>query len=102
MRFALTSALVEALVALAALEKVMGWPFCSAKAMQACEPLASGGDAKAQHHMAQLALMRNDLTQAAEWATRSAQQRYAPGQLVLGQLYQEGRGVTRDPIRATG
>lgn len=72
------------------------------QAMQACEPLASAGDAKAQHHMAQLALMRNDLTQAAEWATRSAQQRYAPGQLVLGQLYQEGRGVTRDPIRAHG
>jgi len=72
------------------------------QAVQACEPLASAGDAKAQHHMAKLAIMRNDFTPAAEWATRSAAQRYAPGQLVLGQLYQGGRGVGKDPVRAHG
>lgn len=72
------------------------------QAIQACEPLAAAGDAKAQHHMARLALMRNNLEMAAEWATRSAQQRYAPGQLVLGQLYQKGRGVSKDPVRAHG
>ena len=72
------------------------------QAMQACEPLATAGDAKAQHHMAKLTMMRNDFTAAAEWATRSAAQRYAPGQLVLGQLYQDGRGVGKDPVRAHG
>lgn len=72
------------------------------QALTACEPLAAAGDAKAQHHMARLSLMRNDATGAADWAKRSAGQKHAPGQLVLGQLYGQGRGVAKDPIRAHG
>lgn len=72
------------------------------QALAACQPLAAAGDAKAQHHMASLALMRNDAATAADWAKRSAAQQYAPGQLVLGQLYQDGRGVPQDPVRAHG
>jgi TPR repeat protein len=70
------------------------------QARGACLPLATRGDAKAQHHMAQLALMRNEENAAADWAKRSAAQKHAPGQMTLAQLYQDGRGVTKDPIRA--
>lgn len=72
------------------------------QALGACQPLATSGDAKAQHHMAQLALTRKDDNAAADWAKRSAGQKYAPGQLILGQLYQQGRGVRKDPVRALG
>jgi len=72
------------------------------QAQRACLPLATRGDAKAQHHMAQLALMRNEENAAADWAKRSAAQKHAPGQMTLAQLYQDGRGVAKDPIRAHG
>ncbi len=72
------------------------------QALEACEPLAAAGDAKAQHHMAQLALMGNDTAAAADWARQSAGQKYAPGQLTLGQILQNGQGVAKDPIRAHG
>jgi hypothetical protein len=70
------------------------------QAQKACLPLAISGDAKAQHHMAQLALMRNEGNAAADWAKRSAGQKHAPGQMTLAQLYQDGKGVAKDPIRA--
>lgn len=72
------------------------------QALEACEPLATGGDAKAQHHMAQLALMGNNTASAADWAKQSAAQKYPPGQLALGLLLQDGRGLAKDPIRAHG
>ncbi|HDZ55274.1 MAG TPA: sel1 repeat family protein [Pseudomonas xinjiangensis] len=70
------------------------------QAFDACRPIAERGDAKAQHHMASLAKTRKDYTTAAGWAELSAAQDYPPGQLILGQLYQEGQGLERDPSRA--
>lgn len=72
------------------------------QALEACEPLATEGDAKAQHHMARLALMGNNTASAADWARQSAAQKYPPGQLALGLLLQDGRGIAKDPIRAHG
>lgn len=70
------------------------------QAVDACREPAELGDAKAQHHMASMARVRGDHAAARDWAERSAQQKHAPAQLLLGQIYQEGRGVGRDEARA--
>jgi TPR repeat protein len=70
------------------------------QALEACREPAQHGDAKAQHHMASLALTNRDHEAAAAWATRSAGQQFAPGQLLLGNLYKDGRGVKKDPAQA--
>lgn len=69
------------------------------QAYDACRPVAEQGDAKAQHHMASLERTRGDFGPAFRWAERSAAQQYAPGQLVLGQLYQAGQGTRQDQAR---
>ncbi|MEH6499194.1 MAG: tetratricopeptide repeat protein [Pseudoalteromonas distincta] len=70
------------------------------QAHTACRPIADNGDAKAQHHMASLERTRGDFPAAFAWATRSAGQQHAPGQLVLGQLYQAGQGTAVDKAKA--
>jgi TPR repeat protein len=70
------------------------------QALEACREPAQHGDARAQHHMASLALINRDHEAAAAWATRSAGQQFAPGQLLLGNLYKEGQGVKKDPVQA--
>lgn len=70
------------------------------QALEACREPAQSGDARAQHHMASLALINRDHEAAAAWATRSAGQQFAPGQLLLGNLYKEGQGVKKDQAQA--
>lgn len=70
------------------------------QALGACRPIAESGDAKAQHHMASLERSRSDFPAAFAWAGRSAAQQHAPGQLILGQLYQAGEGTAKDPAKA--
>ncbi|MBU3909213.1 MAG: sel1 repeat family protein [Gammaproteobacteria bacterium] len=70
------------------------------QALEACREPAQSGDARAQHHMASLALINRDSEAAAAWATRSANQQFAPGQLLLGNLYKEGQGVKKDNVQA--
>ncbi|WP_339650425.1 tetratricopeptide repeat protein [Halopseudomonas pelagia] len=70
------------------------------QAHSACRPIADSGDAKAQHHMASLERTRGDFPAAFAWAGRSAGQQHAPGQLVLGQLYQAGQGTAVDKTKA--
>lgn len=70
------------------------------QALEACREPAQRGDARAQHHMASLALTNRDLEAAAAWATRSAGQQFPPGQLLLGNLYKDGQGVRKDPVQA--
>lgn len=70
------------------------------QALEACRVPAQHGDARAQHHMASLALINRDQEAAASWATRSAAQQFPPGQLLLGNLYKEGQGVKKDPVQA--
>lgn len=69
------------------------------QAQEACQPVAEGGDAKAQHHMANLARARGDHANAFTWAQRSADQGHAPGLLTLGQLNQAGEGVPQNPAK---
>ncbi|MDO9242239.1 MAG: tetratricopeptide repeat protein, partial [Rhodocyclaceae bacterium] len=70
------------------------------QALEACREPAQQGDARAQHHMASLALINRDQEAAAAWATRSAAQQFPPGQLLLGNLYKEGQGVKKDTVQA--
>lgn len=70
------------------------------QALGACTPIAESGDAKAQHHMASLERARGNLLAAFTWAGRSAGQQHAPGQLILGQLYQAGDGTPADKPKA--
>lgn len=70
------------------------------QAHSACRPVADSGDARAQHHMASLERTRGDLSAAFTWAERSAAQQHAPGQLVLGQLYQAGQGTAVNQLKA--
>ncbi|MDP2195001.1 MAG: tetratricopeptide repeat protein [Rhodocyclaceae bacterium] len=70
------------------------------QALEACREPAQQGDARAQHHMASLALINRDQEAAASWATRSAAQQFPPGQLLLGNLYKDGQGVKKDPVQA--
>lgn len=70
------------------------------QAQEACREPAQLGDARAQHHMASLALINRDPATAAAWAVRSAGQQFAPGQLLLGNLYKEGQGVRKDHAQA--
>lgn len=69
------------------------------QAHDACRPVAASGDAKAQHHMASLERTRGNYDPAFHWAERSASQQHAPGQLLLGQLYQAGQGTGQDQAR---
>jgi TPR repeat protein len=66
------------------------------QAYDACGPIAEGGDAKAQHHMASLEKARGNDGAAFQWAQRSASQQHPPGQLLLGQLFQAGQGTRQD------
>lgn len=69
------------------------------QALEACRVPAERGDAKAQHHMASVSRTRRDYRSAVTWAERAAAQKHAPGQLLLGQLYQDGQGVEQDQRR---
>jgi hypothetical protein len=46
--------------------------------------------------------VRRDAKVAADWFRRSARQGYAPAQYALGQAYQLGYGVPKDPEQALG
>ncbi|PCC97453.1 tetratricopeptide repeat protein [Halopseudomonas pelagia] len=70
------------------------------QALSACRPIAESGDAKAQQHMASLERARGDFPAAFAWAGRSAGQQHAPGQLILGQLYQAGQGTAENKTKA--
>jgi TPR repeat protein len=69
------------------------------QAYEACRPIAAGDDARAQHHMASLERSRGNYAPAFGWAERSARQQFAPGQLILGQLYQAGQGTQQDQAK---
>lgn len=70
------------------------------QALSACRSIAESGDAQAQHHMASLERSRRDFSAAFAWAARSAGQQHAPGQLLLGQMYQAGEGSPKAPATA--
>ncbi len=70
------------------------------QAHQACIRVARDGDAKAQHHMASLARIAGESDAALHWSTLSAEQRHAPGQMLLADLYQKGEGTARNDERA--
>lgn len=69
------------------------------QAYEACRRIAASDDARAQHHMASLERTRGNYAPAFSWAERSARQQYAPGQLILGQLYQAGQGTQQDQTK---
>ena len=72
------------------------------QAREYCQQPATAGDAKAQHHLASLARSAADYSTARQWARQSAEQGYAPGQLLYAQLLQQGQGGAADPAGALG
>lgn len=70
------------------------------QAHQACIRVARDGNAKAQHHMASLARIAGEAEAALHWSTLSAEQRHAPGQMLLADLYQKGEGTPKNDERA--
>lgn len=70
------------------------------QAHRACITAARGGDAKAQHHIASLARSSGEPQAAFHWASQSAEQGHAPGQLLLADLYREGEGTPADQTQA--
>ncbi|MCL5041424.1 MAG: sel1 repeat family protein [Gammaproteobacteria bacterium] len=66
------------------------------RARDNCKQPATAGDAKAQHHMASLTRSEQNFASARQWAQRSAQQGYAPGQLLYAELLQNAQGGDRD------
>jgi hypothetical protein len=42
-----------------------------------------------------------DYAEAAKWARTSAEQGYAPAQIDFGYLYEQGKGVALDYVKAT-
>lgn len=51
-----------------------------------CLKAARAGDAKAQHHLADMALISNEQDAALHWARQSAEQNHPAGQLLLAEL----------------
>lgn len=70
------------------------------QALPSCIETAERGDAKAQHHLASILQVNDEPEQAFHWASRSAAQLHAPGQLLLAQLYQQGQGAPVDTAKA--
>jgi len=67
-------------------------------------PQAQGGDAQAQNYVGEIyeqGLGREpDFVQAAQWYQKAAAQNYTRAQLNLAYLYEQGLGVTKDPLKA--
>ncbi len=62
--------------------------------------LAQLGDVEGKCRLASLYHAKSDLTQAAEWFTRAAEQGSAEAQFMLGFLHRRGEGVSKDDITA--
>lgn len=67
-------------------------------------PSAKEGDAKAQAYVGRIYAEGFDIApnhaQAAVWYQKAADQGYAPAMIDLGQLYERGLGVPKDPVKA--
>jgi hypothetical protein len=61
---------------------------------------ANGGDAKAQTYVGEIYEKQGDFASAAQWYQKAADQGYAPAQINLGSLYEQGKGVPKDPQQA--
>lgn len=66
------------------------------QALPVCTAAAEAGDARSQHHLASLLRSNQAITEALHWAEQSANSGYASGQLLLGELYQQGHGAPDD------
>ena len=70
------------------------------QAMPAYRAAAETGDARSQHHLADLLRSNREFTEALHWAERSSASGYPAGQLLLAELYQGGHGAPGDAGRA--
>ncbi|MDP6951246.1 MAG: tetratricopeptide repeat protein [Alphaproteobacteria bacterium] len=64
------------------------------------QPQASRGDVNAMLGLAHVASMQGDDAAAADWYRQAAVRGDAAASVLLASAYLEGRGVTRDPVRA--
>lgn len=75
-----------------------------AAAIKEWQPLATQGDARAQHALGRLYLLgdgvRRDPRAAADWFKRAADQGLPDGQFDLGQMIRDGVGMAADPHAA--
>lgn len=70
------------------------------QALPACRAAAEAGDARSQHHLADLLRSNRQFADALHWAELSAGSGYPAGQLLLAELYQRGHGSPGDATRA--
>jgi hypothetical protein len=63
---------------------------------------AAAGDLQAQTNLGALYERSSppDYAQAAQWYQKAADQNFAPAKIALGELYELGRGVPKDPVKA--
>jgi TPR repeat protein len=81
---------------------------CSHPAASITRTKAMTGDREAQYTLGRWYAtlegepqgIRQNLTEAAKWLRKSADQRYAPAQSLLGMLYEKGLGVPKDYAEA--
>ena len=102
---AFTIVLSFSIVALPAVaEPTAGWKAFTAgdhiKAESIWRPLAEQGDLNAAFGMGVLAQSRDQLEDAARWYEQAARAGLTSAQVLLGSMYIDGRGVTRDAVRA--
>ncbi|MEM8932329.1 MAG: caspase family protein [Acidobacteriota bacterium] len=75
-----------------------------ATALKVWQPRATDGDAEAQFFVGQIHERglgtAPDVTQAAEWYRRAADQGHTPSMVALGHLLETGQGVERDEVAA--
>jgi TPR repeat protein len=69
-------------------------------ALQVWMEPANGGDPKAQTYVGEIYEKQGDFASAAQWYQKAAAQGYAPAQIDLGSLYEQGKGVPKDPQQA--
>jgi len=73
-------------------------------ALDALDPIAKQGDAKAQLYigliLSQGKGVAQDFKQAADWLNKAAEQKQVEAQENLGLLYAKGQGVERDWVQA--
>jgi hypothetical protein len=75
-----------------------------AEAISLLEPLAGGGNARAQFRMGELRLSGEGIAQsdgaALDWYRKAARQGEVEAQVKLAEMFANGRGVPRDPFQA--
>lgn len=70
------------------------------EAQQACSAPAQGGDARAQYNMAVITRVLQRNQESLQWTRKAVAQGLPEAEQHLGLLYQQGKGLPKDPAQA--